>query len=99
MSQVIEGMPQHHAAATVARLVEAEAADQPLLLSVENVFSIEGRGTVATGRIERGVIKVGEEVEIVGIEDTRKTVVTGVDYVIRALQLRSAGRAATREPG
>ncbi len=53
--------------------------DKPFLLAVEDVFSISGRGTVATGRIERGVIKVGQEVEIVGIKETRKTTVTGVE--------------------
>ncbi|RUS65360.1 elongation factor Tu, partial [Pseudorhodobacter sp. E13] len=56
----------------------ARAVDQPFLMPVEDVFSISGRGTVATGRIERGVIKVGEEMEIVGIRDTKKTVCTGV---------------------
>src|SRR6185436_320890 len=53
--------------------------DQPFLMPVEDVFSISGRGTVCTGRIERGIIKVGEEVEIVGIKPTTKTVVTGVE--------------------
>src|SRR5690606_6512051 len=52
--------------------------DRPFLMPVEDVFSISGRGTVATGRIERGKIKVGEEVEIVGMKDTTKTTVTGV---------------------
>jgi elongation factor Tu len=50
----------------------AREIDKPLLMSVEDVFSITGRGTVATGRIERGVVKVGEEIEIVGMGDTRK---------------------------
>src|SRR5438552_18559596 len=58
--------------------------DQPFLMPVEDVFSISGRGTVVTGRIERGVIKVGEEVEIVGVKDTQKTVVTG-EGVLRKL--------------
>src|SRR6266498_2656374 len=53
--------------------------DQPFLMPIEDVFSISGRGTVVTGRIERGTIKVGEEVEIVGLKDTRKSVVTGVE--------------------
>ena len=53
--------------------------DKPFLMPVEDVFSISGRGTVVTGRIERGVIKVGEEIEIVGIRDTQKTIVTGVE--------------------
>src|SRR3546814_516863 len=53
--------------------------DKPFLMPIEDVFSISGRGTVVTGRIETGVVKVGEEVEIVGIKDTKKTVVTGVE--------------------
>src|SRR5690349_14350209 len=53
--------------------------DQPFLMPVEDVFSISGRGTVVTGRVERGIIKVGEEIEIVGIKPTQKTVVTGVE--------------------
>ena len=56
----------------------ARAVDQPFLMPVEDVFSISGRGTVATGRIERGVVKVGEELEIVGIRPSKKTVCTGV---------------------
>src|ERR671911_1732814 len=55
------------------------AKDKPFLMPIEDVFGIKGRGTVATGRIERGVVKVGEEVEIVGIQATRKVVVTGVE--------------------
>jgi elongation factor Tu len=67
-------------------------ADKPFLMSVEDVFSIKGRGTVATGRIERGVVKVGEEVEIVGIhEQTRKTVVTGVEMFNKTLDEGMAG--------
>jgi elongation factor Tu len=65
--------------------------DQPFLMSVEGVFSIEGRGTVVTGRIERGVIKVGEEVEIVGIRPTQKTVVTGVEMFHKILDQGQAG--------
>src|SRR5207302_3108014 len=53
--------------------------DQPFLMPVEDVFSISGRGTVVTGRVERGVVKVGEEIEIVGLRDTQKTIVTGVE--------------------
>lgn len=53
--------------------------DKPFLMPVEDVFSIEGRGTVATGRIERGIVKVGEEIEIIGLKPTAKTVVTGVE--------------------
>jgi len=59
--------------------------EKPFLLPIEDVFSIEGRGTVVTGRIERGVIKVGEEVEIVGLKDTKKTVVTGIEMFNKQL--------------
>jgi len=65
--------------------------DKPFLLSVEDVFSITGRGTVATGRIERGVVHTGEEVEIVGIHPTRKTVVTGVEMFRKILDQGEAG--------
>src|SRR6202140_5308830 len=65
--------------------------DQPFLMPVEDVFSISGRGTVCTGRIERGVIKVGEEVEIVGIKPTLKTVVTGVEMFRKLLDQGEAG--------
>lgn len=65
--------------------------DQPLLMPVEDVFSITGRGTVATGRIERGKVKVGEEVELVGFGDTRKTVVTGVEMFRKSLDEGIAG--------
>jgi elongation factor Tu len=65
--------------------------DKPFLMPVEDVFSIAGRGTVATGRVERGRIKVGEEVEIVGIRDTQKTVVTGVEMFKKLLDEGQAG--------
>ncbi|WP_269541410.1 elongation factor Tu [Cerasicoccus fimbriatus] len=65
--------------------------DKPFLMSVEDVFSITGRGTVATGRIERGIIKVGEEVEIVGLTDTQKTTVTGVEMFRKLLDQGQAG--------
>ena len=65
--------------------------DQPFLMPVEDVFSIEGRGTVATGRIERGVSKVGDAVEIVGIRDTRSTTVTGVEMFQKTLDAGQAG--------
>ena len=65
--------------------------DQPFLMPIEDVFSIEGRGTVVTGRVERGVIKVGEEVEIVGIKDTVKTTVTGVEMFHKLLDQGQAG--------
>jgi elongation factor Tu len=67
------------------------AVDKPFLMPVEDVFSISGRGTVATGRIERGQVKVGEEVEIIGIRATRKTVVTGVEMFKKLLDSGLAG--------
>ncbi|KKY03879.1 elongation factor Tu [Xanthomonas citri pv. fuscans] len=65
--------------------------DRPFLMPVEDVFSISGRGTVVTGRIERGIIKVGDEIEIVGIRDTQKTTVTGVDMFRKLLDQVQAG--------
>jgi len=65
--------------------------DKPFLMAIEDIFSIKGRGTVATGRIERGVIKVNEEVEIVGFSDTKKTVVTGVEMFRKLLDQGQAG--------
>ncbi len=65
--------------------------DQPFLMPIEDVFSISGRGTVVTGRIERGVVKVGEEVEIIGIKDTSKTTVTGVEMFRKLLDQGQAG--------
>jgi elongation factor Tu len=65
--------------------------DKPFLMAIEDIFSIKGRGTVATGRIERGVIKVNEEVEIVGFTDTKKTVVTGVEMFRKLLDQGQAG--------
>jgi elongation factor Tu len=67
------------------------ATDKPFLMPVEDVFSISGRGTVATGRVERGIIKVGEEVEIVGLKATQKTVVTGVEMFRKLLDEGQAG--------
>ncbi|WP_297493286.1 elongation factor Tu [Acidocella sp.] len=67
------------------------AIDKPFLMPVEDVFSISGRGTVATGRVERGVVKVGEEVEIVGLRATTKTVVTGVEMFRKLLDQGQAG--------
>jgi elongation factor Tu len=69
----------------------ARPKDQPFLMPVEDVFSISGRGTVVTGRIERGIIKVGEEVEIVGLKPTTKTVVTGVEMFRKLLDQGEAG--------
>ncbi len=65
--------------------------DRPFLMPIEDVFSISGRGTVVTGRVETGIVKVGEEVEIVGINDTRKTVVTGVEMFRKLLDQGQAG--------
>ncbi len=67
------------------------AIEEPFLMSVEDVFSITGRGTVGTGRVERGKVKVGEEVEIVGIKPTRKTVVTGIEMFRKLLDEGQAG--------
>ena len=67
------------------------AIDQPFLMPVEDVFSISGRGTVVTGRVERGVIKVGDEIEIVGIKDTQKTTCTGVEMFRKLLDEGRAG--------
>jgi elongation factor Tu len=67
------------------------AKDQPFLMPIEDVFSISGRGTVVTGRIERGIVKVGEEVEIVGLRDTVKTTVTGVEMFRKLLDSGEAG--------
>jgi elongation factor Tu len=65
--------------------------DKPFLMPIEDVFSISGRGTVVTGRVETGIVKVGEEVEIVGIKDTRKTTVTGVEMFRKLLDEGRAG--------
>ncbi len=69
----------------------ARPIDQPFLMPIEDVFSISGRGTVVTGRVERGIIKVGEEVEIVGIKETQKTTVTGVEMFRKFLDSGEAG--------
>ncbi|MDQ2893978.1 MAG: elongation factor Tu, partial [Pseudomonadota bacterium] len=65
--------------------------DKPFMMPIEDVFSISGRGTVVTGRVETGIVKVGEEVEIVGIKDTKKTVVTGVEMFRKLLDQGQAG--------
>lgn len=67
------------------------ATDKPFLMPIEDIFSIEGRGTVCTGRIDRGTVKVGEEVEIVGIKDTTKTTVTGIEMFNKSLDHGEAG--------
>ncbi|WP_437577943.1 elongation factor Tu [Sorangium sp. So ce887] len=65
--------------------------DKPFLMAIEDVFSIKGRGTVATGRIERGIIKVGDEVQIIGFKDTKKSIVTGVEMFRKLLDQGQAG--------
>src|SRR5437660_7373213 len=67
------------------------AKDKPFLMPIEDVFGIKGRGTVATGRVERGIVKVSEEVEIVGIREPKKTVVTGVEMFRKLLDAGEAG--------
>src|SRR3546814_9315523 len=65
--------------------------DKPFLMPIEDVFSISGRGTVVTGRVESGIVKVGDEVEIVGIRDTQKTICTGVEMFRKLLDSGEAG--------
>jgi elongation factor Tu len=92
--------PSNPAYAPIQELMDAvdsyiptpeRAVDRPFLMPIEDVFGIKGRGTVATGRIERGIVKVGEEVEIVGIKPTTKTVVTGVEMFRKLLDQGEAG--------
>src|SRR5262249_33897870 len=92
--KALEGDAGELGAGSIQKLVEAvdtyipqpkREGDKPFLMPVEDVFSISGRGTVATGRVERGKIKVGEEVEVVGIKPTTKTVVTGVEMFRKLL--------------
>jgi elongation factor Tu len=71
--------------------VPARIIDKPFLMPIEDIFSIQGRGTVVTGRIEQGICKVGEEMEIVGFQETRKTVVTGVEMFKKLLDEGRAG--------
>ena len=96
----LEGDQSDKGEAAVLRLAEAldsyiptpeRAVDGTFLMPVEDVFSISGRGTVVTGRVERGIIKVGEEIEIVGIKDTQKTTVTGVEMFRKLLDQGQAG--------
>ena len=96
--KALEGDEEH--ASKVAELVEAlddyipepeRAVDQPFLMPIEDVFSISGRGTVVTGRVERGIIKVGDEIEIVGIKDTTTTTCTGVEMFRKLLDEGRAG--------
>lgn len=71
--------------------IPVRETDKPFLMPVEDIFSIEGRGTVVTGRIERGIIKIGEDIEIVGIKDTAKTTVTGIEMFNKQLNEGMAG--------
>jgi elongation factor Tu len=96
----LEGQPGEMGEECIARLADAldtyiptpeRAVDGAFLMPVEDVFSISGRGTVVTGRVERGIIKVGEEIEIVGIVDTVKTTVTGVEMFRKLLDQGQAG--------
>ncbi|RMF66532.1 MAG: elongation factor Tu, partial [Alphaproteobacteria bacterium] len=98
--KALEGDESEIGKGAILKLVEAmdtyipepeRAIDQPFLMPIEDVFSISGRGTVVTGRIERGIVKVGDEVEIVGIRDTQKTTVTGVEMFRKLLDEGRAG--------
>ncbi|MDO9067026.1 MAG: elongation factor Tu [Deltaproteobacteria bacterium] len=98
--KALEGEKSELGEDSVTRLMEAvdayipqpeRAIDKPFLMPVEDVFSISGRGTVATGRVERGIVKVGEEIEIVGIKKTAKTTVTGVEMFRKLLDEGRAG--------
>jgi elongation factor Tu len=98
--KALEGDTSELGEGSIMKLAEAldsyipqpkRALDQPFLMPVEDVFSISGRGTVVTGRVERGVIKVGEEIEIVGLKPTVKTVCTGVEMFRKLLDEGQAG--------
>jgi elongation factor Tu len=98
--QALNGEEGQFGVPSVLKLVETldsyipepvRAIDRPFLLPIEDVFSISGRGTVVTGRVERGIIKVGEEVEIVGIKDTAKSTCTGVEMFRKLLDEGRAG--------
>jgi elongation factor Tu len=98
--KALEGDPGDLGEQSIMRLMDAcdtaipepvRAIDKPFLMPVEDVFSIKGRGTVATGRIERGVVKVQEEVEIIGFAETKKSVVTGVEMFRKILDEGRAG--------
>jgi elongation factor Tu len=98
--KALEGDPNGPEAECILKLIEAidnyiplpvRDVDKPFLMPIEDVFSISGRGTVATGRVERGKVRVGDEVEIVGFEPTKKTVVTGVEMFRKTLDEGIAG--------
>jgi elongation factor Tu len=91
------GAPEYESIWELMRVVDEyiptpeREIDMPFLMPIEDVFSIKGRGTVVTGRVERGIVKVNEEIEIVGLSDTRKTVVTGVEMFRKLLDQGQAG--------
>jgi elongation factor Tu len=98
--KAMQGVDDEQGEQSIWKLVEAldsfvpipvREIDKPFLMPVEDVFSISGRGTVATGRVDRGVVKVGEEVEIVGFKETTRTVVTGVEMFRKLLDQGQAG--------
>ena len=98
--QALEGESSEQAEGSIIKLVETldayipepqRAVDQPFLMPIEDVFTIQGRGTVVTGRVDRGVVKVGNEVEIVGIRDTQRTTCTGVEMFRKLLDEGRAG--------
>jgi len=98
--KALEGNQSEIGEPSIIKLVEAmdsyiplpeRPVDQPFLMPIEDVFSISGRGTVVTGRIERGIVKVGDEIEIVGIRDTAKTICTGVEMFRKLLDEGQAG--------
>ena len=98
--KALEGDTSSYGVASIQKLIDAcdsfipepkREIDKPFLMPVEDVFSITGRGTVVTGRIERGIVKVGDEVEIVGFGDTKKTTCTGVEMFRKLLDEGQAG--------
>ena len=100
MKALESGDPESEAGQKIMELIDAvdsyiplpeRAIDKPFLMPIEDIFSIAGRGTVVTGRVERGIVKVGDEVEIVGIRPTTKTVVTGVEMFRKLLDQGQAG--------
>jgi elongation factor Tu len=98
--KALEGDPSDYGTPSIQRLMEAcdsfipepvRELDKPFLMPVEDVFTITGRGTVVTGRIERGIVKVGDEIEVVGLRDTQKTTCTGVEMFRKLLDQGQAG--------
>jgi len=98
--KALEGDPGEMGEQSILRLMDAidtaipepvRVIDKPFLMPVEDVFSISGRGTVVTGRVDRGIIKTGQEVEIIGLKETKKTIVTGVEMFRKILDEGRAG--------